>query len=334
MQARTLRTLIGAAGPFASIYFDDSRTTDDGANLAELRRRTILESLAIQGADQALIDRIEEQFAHETPPEGERGRAVIATADGIMVDAILVKPPVLDIVRIDVLPYLLPLVELGDDGAPCVVAFVDKLGADFVVLDASGTEARRESVYERQEPGRKPLDTEFVRDEMLRQNLNDIGTTLRRLNDEFQPELVVLVGDLESRASVASMMSDRALERTVALEGVSRSAGSAGDEVLESARQLLAERRRLYVDGILERFEAEDDSASGRAVRGAQSVGTALGQGKVEILLVEPMTAGIYVGGVPADELLPYRALETGAEIVCPPAQLSEDGFAALLREL
>lgn len=341
MQALTLRKTVGPQGPFASVYFDDSHNTEDSAKLAELRRRSILESLEAQGASEKLLALLAAELASERPPRGRRGRAVVANADEIVLDEIILEPPASEIVRLDPLPYLVPLVKLGDDGPPCVVVFVNKIGADFVVIDAYGRELQRQSLDGRDDDVHKPRtqgywglqDTEAHPDEVVRSNLAAVARALPRVVEEVGADLVVLVGELQSRSVLSGMLPEALQPRTMILEGGGRTSGADYEETLARACELLADRRHVLVDEVLERFAAEDGRKSGLAVRGVDAVNAALEQANVEVLFVEPETVEARVGDVPADELLPYRAVETGADIVCPEdVHLSDDGFAALLR--
>ncbi|HET7664554.1 MAG TPA: hypothetical protein VFK56_00410, partial [Mycobacterium sp.] len=76
--------LLTAHGPFASVYFDDSHDTQDARAQIELKWRALREQLEQQGAEQAIIERIEQAIGESAPAIGRSGRAVVATAGGIV----------------------------------------------------------------------------------------------------------------------------------------------------------------------------------------------------------------------------------------------------------
>jgi hypothetical protein len=76
------------------VYFDDSHDTADAATQIELKWRALRERLEQQGADPALTESIGAAIVDGQPAVGRSGRAVVASADGVLVDEHLIRPTV------------------------------------------------------------------------------------------------------------------------------------------------------------------------------------------------------------------------------------------------
>lgn len=65
------------------------------------------------------------------PPIGRSGRAVIAGADGVLINEHLARPAATTILRVSELPYLVPVLEQSFDHPDYVLVVVDHSGADI-----------------------------------------------------------------------------------------------------------------------------------------------------------------------------------------------------------
>jgi hypothetical protein len=99
VDTQRFRPLLTAQGPFVSIFFDDSHHTADADAQIETRWQEIHRALTRQGADQRACDAIEVAIPDERPVIGRRGRGLIATSDGVLVDVLLPSPPTLPVIR-------------------------------------------------------------------------------------------------------------------------------------------------------------------------------------------------------------------------------------------
>lgn len=137
------RPLLTAQGPFVSIFFDDSHDTADADEQIEARWQEIHRALTRQGADQRACDAIEVAIRDERPVVGRRGRCLIATSDGVLVDVLLPSPPTTPVVRMSDYPYLLSLRGTDIWRPDYVFAVVDHEGADLTVHRGGGLSTRR-----------------------------------------------------------------------------------------------------------------------------------------------------------------------------------------------
>lgn len=83
MQSARFRSLVGAQGPFASLFFDDSRDTLDAVEQLEARWRGIRNASRAEerGTDAEVIARLADAVLHHRPAVGRRGRELIATRE-------------------------------------------------------------------------------------------------------------------------------------------------------------------------------------------------------------------------------------------------------------
>lgn len=104
MRSERLRWLVTAEGSVASVYFDDSHDTADASGQLEAKWRDIRRRLEELGAAAELVGRLEDAVLHHRPAVGRRGRAVIATADQVLVNEQLLSPPPMTVVRLSEYP--------------------------------------------------------------------------------------------------------------------------------------------------------------------------------------------------------------------------------------
>lgn len=97
MHSQRFRPLVSQAGPFVSMYFDDSHDTADAQAQLETRWSDLRKEL--DGVDDAVVALLEAAVLHRRPVVGRRGRGIIATASGVVIDEVLSVPPVTAEVR-------------------------------------------------------------------------------------------------------------------------------------------------------------------------------------------------------------------------------------------
>jgi len=160
----------------------------------------VREELENRGAGQAVIDAIEDAVMNLRPPIGRSGRAVIAGADGVVINEHLARPPASTIVRVSELPYLAPILEHSFDHPDYVLVEVDHGGAD-ITTHIGGT-LRSETV----DGGGQPVhhaagpetagygDPQLRSDEAARKNVRAVADRVAELVDDKGIELIFVVG--------------------------------------------------------------------------------------------------------------------------------------------
>ena len=323
MDSELLRPLLTTRGPFASVYFEGSHDTQDAAAHLDVRWRGLREQLVEQGAARSVTADIERAVMDLRPPIGRSGRALIAGADGVVVNKHLLRPPAATVVRVSELPYIVPIVEHGFKYPNYLLVTVDHTGADITVhtnstlrdetVDSGGYPVHKASGAETAGYGYPQLRT----DEAACKNLRAVADRVSELVDDTTADAVFVAGEVRPRSDLLAALPERIAERAVSLQVGARHSGHGFDEVQQDIHAQFLKQRLDVIGDVARRFEAEVGRRSGLAAEGLGAVCSALGQGAVETLIIGD------IGGdtVVADEDL---------RIIAPNAiVLAEKGAAA-----
>ncbi|OBA61101.1 hypothetical protein A5647_11875 [Mycobacterium sp. 1100029.7] len=362
MDTGRFRSLLDRPGPFASVYFDDSHDTHDAEAQLDLKWRALREQLEEQGADAAVTEQIGHAVKDLRAPVGRSGRAVVASAKGVVLNEHLIRPTAETVVRVSELPYLVPLVELGFDGSDYLLVEVDHTGADITTrvdgsvrsetVDGGGYPVHKAAGAETSGYGDPQLRTE----EAARKNMRAVADRVSQLFDETPVETVFLVGEVSSRSDLQAALPDRVREHAVPLAVGARHSGHATDEVRRAIEAEMLKQRLSVIDDAAARFTAEIGRKSGLAAEGLGAVCSALRQGAVDTMIIGEIDDAMVVadegittvapnadvlseqGAAPAktlraDEALPLLAISVGASLVRTDERIAPaDGIAAVLR--
>lgn len=359
MRTDRFRTLVDEPGPFATVYYDNSHNTEDASAVSDLTARAILSEMDDQGASAALESAVESALSESAPPAGRSGRVVVVGPNGVVLDEQLIRPAVSTEVRVSELPYLMPIVEHGFERTSYAVAVVDHAGADLTVhridkpdvatsVDAGGYPIHKASGAETSGYG----DPQPRAEEAARKNLRAAADEIEHAVDNNDVGVVFIAGDDQARAELRRHLADRVLERSVDVDGVTRSADSGLDDLNKRIDEQFAQRQLTELDSAIERFREQE--GTGRAAQGLVGVTAALRSGNVDTLIVGDLrgrtvasadgvvatdadTLSRYGAGdatvLPADEALPAAAVRVDASIVRTDERFApEDGIAAVLR--
>ncbi|RUP05598.1 MAG: hypothetical protein EKK34_07530 [Mycobacterium sp.] len=362
MLSEHLRWLTKIAGPFASVYFDDSHDAADAAGQLEAKWRDIRGQVEDLGASTGVLERLEEAILHHQPAVGRRGRAVIVTRAKVLINEQLISPPQSTVIRLSDYPYVLPLIAHEMRRPTYVFAAVDHTGADVTLYKGRTTSST--TVEGSGYPVHKPAtagwngygDMQHTTEEAIRMNCRAIADHLIHLVDEADPEVVFLSGEVRSRADVMAELPKRVTQRVAQLHAE----GHRGDvnyaEIYRLTAPEFARLHDLEMADIAERLDAEIGRGSGLAADGLAAVCAALREGDVETLIVGEMGDATVVTGAAltavapdadvlsdfgepvgriarADEALPFSAIAVGAKLVRAEGRITPtDGVAALLR--
>ncbi|MBA4861908.1 hypothetical protein H1V43_11020 [Streptomyces sp. PSKA54] len=292
MDLEFLNPLYEHPGPWASVYADTSRRTESTPDERSLEALSVSRTLAEQGADEATCRAVRtamEDLRHSTEPFG---RALFATAGTVVLDPPLTVAPGGDQVHWGALPHTAPLLELAGEDPVCLVAYVDRRGADFELRAARGTQDAG-AVAGRQWPVHRTASSDWSeRHFQLRventweHNAAEIADALTVCQEETRAELLILVGDDRQRRAVHERLPQRLHPQTV--EAAHGATSRLLDEEVDQARADHA-RRRAAED--LERFLAAlapDEEGRTGAVEGVPALIEAAREHRIAELLVRP----------------------------------------------
>lgn len=361
MHSEHFRTLLTSNGPYASVYFEDSHNTEDAAAQLELRWRSLREQLEEQGADPVVTESIERAVVGARPAVGRSGRAIVATADGVLLDEHLIRPAGPE-VRVSSLPYLVPVVEHALDRPTYAVVIVDHAGADLTLYRdgtvVSGTVDGDAYPVHKAAGAETPGygDPQRAADGARQQNIRAVASQLTALFDDASPDVVFVVGEVRSRADLLAELPERVAERVVEVKVGARNSGFEDDDLRHEIDQEFQRRRVAAIDDAAQRFTAALGRGEGLAAEGLDAVTAALRAGAVETLIIGDIGDATVVAGedlstiapnpnvlselgaapaqtLRADEALPMVAISTGAELIRTDERVDPaDGVAAILR--
>jgi hypothetical protein len=292
MDLAFLHPLYEHPGPWASVYVDAPRPTEGTSHERHLAAVAVARELSTQGADEETCVAVREALEELRPSSEPHGRAVFARAGEVVLDPPLTRSPDGSLVRWAPLPHTAPLVELAGEDPLCVVAYVDRKGADFELRGAFGRRGAG-SVTGRQWPVHRTAGADWSeRHFQLRventweHNAAEIADALAVCQEETGADLLILVGDEREKRSVHERLPKRLHDRVVE---AGHGAGSRLlDEEVEAARSAHVRQR---AERELERFLAArapgEDGRPG-AVEGVPALVEAAREHRIEALLIRP----------------------------------------------
>ncbi|MCP3767927.1 MULTISPECIES: baeRF2 domain-containing protein [unclassified Streptomyces] len=372
MHLSFLGPLFERPGPWATVYFDSAQNDEAGAKRRELSVREACRTLEEEGADAATVQAMREALMSIGPAEDPAGRVVFAAGGDVVLSRRLSRPPQRQIVCWAPLPRLTPLLELTGQDPVCLVAYIDRTGADLELRGAAGprdagqVEGQQWPVHRTASADWSERHFQLKVENTWENNAAEIADALGSAYEESGADLVVLVGDPRERPAVQERLPEAVRRVTVETEHGGRAAGSSSavlEEAIEEARQQYARRR---VEEALDRFRAGrvGTDRPTDAVEGVPALVEAAREHRIDTLLVRPDGADLaretWVGGHPdqvavrrsdaqtlgegdptsvrADDALLRAAAVTAADVlVVPPpdedgADIPAGGLGALLR--
>ncbi|MFJ9737551.1 Vms1/Ankzf1 family peptidyl-tRNA hydrolase [Streptomyces sp. NPDC101166] len=290
MDLAFLHPLYEHSGPWASVYVDTSRHTESTPHERRLTAAAMARQLAEQGADEATCRAVEKAI-DELRRSGEpHGRALFARAGEVVLDPPLARPPQADHAEWAPLPRVTPLLELAGQDPLCLVAYVDRRGADLELRSGLGRQEAG-TVTGRQYPIHRTSSADWSErhfqlkvENTWEHNAGEIADNVSACQEETGADLIVLVGDDRERRAVHERLPQRLRDRVV--EAPHGAGSRLLDEDVESAR---AEHTRRRAEAELERFlaaRAPDGEGRSGAVEDVPALVEAAREHRIDELLI------------------------------------------------
>ncbi|GAA4893607.1 Vms1/Ankzf1 family peptidyl-tRNA hydrolase [Streptomyces coeruleoprunus] len=280
MQLAFLSSLYDRPGPWASVYLDTSRMDESARERRGLQARDACDELAALGADEATVRAVHEALSDWPRPAGEAGRAVFAARGEVVLDPPLATRPLApQQVFWSALPRLGPLLDLAGREPVCLVAYIDRTGADLELrgpigaMPAGRVEGRTWPVHRTSTAGWDERHFQLSVENTWEENAAEIAAAIVRATQETGAELVVLAGDPRERRTVHERLPGPLQAATVESEHGGRAAGASRVRLDEDVAAARREHLRRTEEAELERF---------RAARAPEGAGTEAGAGAAE----------------------------------------------------
>ncbi|XRQ12781.1 Vms1/Ankzf1 family peptidyl-tRNA hydrolase [Actinomadura welshii] len=335
MDLSFLKSLYQRPGPYASVYADLSRTTEDAAKAAELRWRALRADLEEQGTPKETLRAIEQTIDDELLQRRSEGLVIFA-ADGEVVHVERMdEAPGTARATLAPLPDVLPYLAQRGEKFPHLLAVVDRRGGAIDCVTAEGRHMHIDVQGDEDYPIRKTKagdwnQSRFQRssENVWKANAKKVAHEIDRAADSCGAEAVVIAGDTRARTAVLEEVSESVLEHTVESDKNT----TVDDPDLDAeVQRILKLKTTERVMTVAERFDRELANGE-RAVAGLPATAKAVREGRVETLLLNDdpeSTARLWVGPDPAQ--IAMTAEELRDEFGVPdPREVRAD--AALVR--
>lgn len=333
MDVTFLKPLYDRPGPFASVYLDMRRTTEDAPKVIELRWRALQRELADHGAPAETIAAIGRVVAEENRQRESGTLAVFASGGEVAHYELLGGDPRAEIGVYAPLPHVKPLLAQRGDAVAYVVVVVDRLGGELRCVFRNGACRTIEVKAEEDFGVRKTKAGDMFRqdkqqraaEEVWRANAKKVAHAVTGAVDDCGADVLVLAGDVRARNALQEELAEPVLSRVVDAGG----AGPALDDEVVRAVELKRGERIMAVVG---RFQQELTNRR-LAAHGVQAAVDALVKSQVGCLLLEDRAESrllLWVGPQPTDLATSAEALSERG--VAEPVETLAD--AALIRAL
>ncbi|TYK52241.1 Vms1/Ankzf1 family peptidyl-tRNA hydrolase [Actinomadura decatromicini] len=290
MDLSFLKTLYERPGPFASVYADLTRTTEDASKAAELRWRALRADLEDRAAPAATLRAIEQTIDEEMLARRSEGLVVFAADGEVVHSARLPGPPAASRATVGPLPDVLPYLAERGERFPHLLAVVDRRGGEIDCVGPDGRRHRYEVRGDEDYPIRKTKagdwnQSRFQRssENVWKANAKKVAQEIDRAADRCRAEAVLIAGDVRARTAVLEEVSESVLEHTVETDKNT----TVDDPALGAElRRLLRLKTTERIMAVAERFDRELANGQ-RAVEGLPATTEAVRQGRVETLLLD-----------------------------------------------
>ncbi|RFS83251.1 hypothetical protein D0T12_24220 [Actinomadura spongiicola] len=293
MDLSFLKKLYQRPGPFASVYADLTRTTEDASKAVELRWRALRADLEAQHAPKGMLRAIEQTIDEEMSARRSEGLVIFA-ADGEVVYADrLPGPPRSPRASLAPLPDVLPYLTERGERFPHLVAVVDRRGGAIDCVTAEGKHQHIDVQGDEEYPIRKTKAGDWNQSRFQRSsemvwklNAKKVAHEIDRAADRCGAEAILIAGDTRARTAVLDEVSEHVLEHTVETD---KNTTMDDPDLNEELQRILRLKTTERVLSVAERFDRELATGQ-RAVSGLAATTEAVRQGQVETLLLEEET--------------------------------------------
>ena len=289
MDLAFLKTLYQRPGPYASVYADLTRTTEDAAKAAELRWRALRADLEDQNAPERTVRAIERTIEDELAMRRSEGIVLFAADGEVVRTERLAGPPRAPRATVAPLPDVLPYLAKRGERFPHLLAVVDRRGGAIDCVNGDGRHEHIDVRGDEDYPIRKVKAGDWNQSRFQRSsentwkvNAKKVAHEIDRAADRCRAEAVVIAGDVRARNAVLEEVSESVLEHTVETD---KNTGIDDPDLDAEVRRLLRLKTAEHVMTVAARFDRELANGE-RAVSGLPATAAALRHGQVETLLV------------------------------------------------
>jgi hypothetical protein len=289
MDLAFLKSLYQRPGPYASVYADLTRTTEDASKAAELRWRALRADLEAQSTPKGTLRAIGRTVEEELSVRRSEGLVIFAADGEVVHSERLAEPPRAPHATCAPLPDVLPYLAERGERFPHLLAVVDRRGGAIDCVTADGRREHIDVDGDEDYPIHKVKAGDWNQSRFQRSsentwkaNAKKVAREIDRAAERCGAEAVLIAGDTRARTAVLEEVSEHVLEHTVEADKNT----TVDDPDLDAElRRLLRLKSAERVMTVAERFDRELANGQ-RAVSGLEATAEALRQARVETLLL------------------------------------------------
>jgi hypothetical protein len=295
MDLRFLRPLYEGGDPVASVYLDTTRSAPDAGKQIELRWKAARRSLAGQGADEETLTLLDDVAGGAPGVPGPQGEALFAHGGRLLGAYTMAEPPVGDNATVLPVPDPLALAVDRDHQLAHVVVAVDREGADVEGYPPSAHEPSFRRTFNgstlhitRVRAGAEAQASFHRRSVNLwTENTAQVAEDVRAAATAVDASVVLVAGDPKALGLLRDQLTERPPEgRVIYVEGGRSDPAALREQVDAVMHEAMESSHRQVLR------ELEGKLAGGQALQGIPAVVEALGQGRVETLLLAQDRSG------------------------------------------
>ncbi|MFY1632022.1 Vms1/Ankzf1 family peptidyl-tRNA hydrolase [Solwaraspora sp. WMMB335] len=335
MDLSFLRPLYNRPGPWATVYLEASRDTEDAIDALQLRWRALSGELTHQGADTDTVAALGGAVLRHVPRPGEYGLALSATAGDVVLHDYLPAPPRRDLATVGPLPHAMPLVAQRGEEISWLRVLVSRTGAEIDAVSAGGLPRQASVEGSASYPMRKVKPGAWSQGRFQRaaevtwhRNAGDSARATAALADQVGAEVLIVAGDPQARQMLVGQLPRRWQRRTVQTDAGERALGADPEPLTEATIAAIASVAAGHTHDALDRYGAQQGRGDGLA-----AVVDALQRAQVDTMLLvdDPSsTQRMWIGPEPTQIALDPSDL-VGMSVEAPHEVRAD---AALLRAL
>ncbi|TCK25970.1 hypothetical protein [Pseudonocardia endophytica] len=293
MRLNWLRSLTDDPGPFATVVLDATSDEPKGPDEVRLRWRNLRDDLERQGAQDRVLQVLDDAVDAGDPPDGTAARVLVAGSGGLLLDRFVEVPPSgSGTATWSDVPDLTTVTAAVPEEIRAVAVFVDDTGGkvrgpgDAEVEDVTGDSAGPVHKANTAGPGEGGADARV--EETWKRNARAVAERVEKITSGSAAQQIVLTGTSPARARLLDELSPHTAELVYEVE---HSGGDFPDDLpatLLTAADALREARRAQS---VERFAAAAGRSDGVAVTGLADVLAAVRAQAVDTLVLDPAAA-------------------------------------------
>lgn len=278
-----LTDILSTPGPVASVAINAPSAVDDAGEQMSVRWRNACSELESQGLPEGDLERLEAAVGELDHDDGDSFVVLQARGAPPFIES-LDHPLVRDLVVVDELPRLGPLLESRQQAVPHLVVIADRTGADIVAFDTSSgdevIEVDGEELHvSRSAPGGWSQRRFQQRAENTwESNAHEVADVVVETARRIGARLVAVAGDVRAVGLLVDHLPDDVATIVQTLEAQSE------DLISEETVRLVADVVARDIRADLERLK--EAVGQGRGAADAATTLQALTNGQVETLLV------------------------------------------------